>query len=1142
MTLTNIVVYPGTMSGFRVTDSCIWENGEAYSSDFYFSKWKQGVFDSYSTSPQGNAFGLIWQDGITKYMNAYNVFWENGIWKNGNWYGSPFTQVLSVTSSTDACNNLGEEVTWDTAPVVQFPGTQFYVFQNPPPDPFQPYPGQWELADSVIGNLSIDPVLGDPTWDNFYLVNGGEGCADPLISATYIVYPGFVSDIINNIYLYASQSLVNTESTIYENFNGLHINDAFVSTLGPDLVVDDTLAQFPTAYTYSYFAPPFSFLPEWFPLNYYLSNIPSQYVYVDNIMSFFDNVTLTCMKMIPLTLTGTPNIFSTLYANYRIKIKYRAFKQDTAFFANATLRMMIDVGYTGSAVIDDTSSNGGTRKFINQSITSTPCVWGGHCVEFEGEITFDYTPLDLSDPNSQLLKIKRGSHTGNSSGLLLNILSVSVNEVEVSYEPTYNNELAIMSHVPYIGATISLPSIDYQAYFIQTRFGNGMFLSGIWENGVWNEGYRQDLTVVWADDLSNFTGVSKDKSFKTSVWTWRFELNVLDDFIGNAFNGDFTTWKIGDKVSVGNVVTIDINGNRRLIRDWLTVVDLTQDLLGGGKLTLEVNINFPIRSIQKDSEEHIIYITKNVWLNGVFLNGYFLEGIWTNGLFQGYPYITKMVDSHWTDGIFKGGLFRGLTMSYFVTDSNLNLIEYSTHTGVIQKFDFYDQNIGAAYEFKYNSWIDVNYYQTEGVNINRINDVYKTTPLGFTSAFVENNFYGYPTKDVLESNSTLRNGFDLNSRTYRLGWKWKEYTNFLDGVGEFVDINEYSYTNTENPSNVQGYGLANYIADGWTFSYLSSEQDGFAGATNGIMSNIGSLDSEWLYIGGGRLGPQNLINPSDNSNFTVDIFNNSNIQIDRLRYSFAEIEAENLSFTSSFTIANPIVFYNNYPASYSFAGYGALFNGSNIVIPINQLDVATVSMQREYFFNKNKLDMLIFGGPSYSIRFKKIRYVETDMIPFTQIADDCISKKSLSLWNTTPVVSQPAQQVHTAPPDPEYPNPGQWNLALPIGETSVWGYDGNLDVLSDGDFPYWNNMYLSNDGNGCLSYINETVEIPNNAIAPDIDLSIEFNYISSVNVTLSELNINLLPEITGNNNGNGNNFSSFTPINPGNFPIFTPTG
>ena len=69
---------------FIKDDSCIWENGKLIDSEFHMSKWKYGQFIS------GTAVGMIWQNGISNYMNAYNIFWENGVWRNGNWYGSSF--------------------------------------------------------------------------------------------------------------------------------------------------------------------------------------------------------------------------------------------------------------------------------------------------------------------------------------------------------------------------------------------------------------------------------------------------------------------------------------------------------------------------------------------------------------------------------------------------------------------------------------------------------------------------------------------------------------------------------------------------------------------------------------------------------------------------------------------------------------------------------------------------------------------------------------------------------------------------------------------------------------------------------------------------------------------------------------------
>lgn len=72
-----------TEPSFNLDDeSCYWESGNLYNSDFYISTWKDGNFNL------GNSFGMIWKNGICEYMNAFNIFWENGIWKNGNWNGS----------------------------------------------------------------------------------------------------------------------------------------------------------------------------------------------------------------------------------------------------------------------------------------------------------------------------------------------------------------------------------------------------------------------------------------------------------------------------------------------------------------------------------------------------------------------------------------------------------------------------------------------------------------------------------------------------------------------------------------------------------------------------------------------------------------------------------------------------------------------------------------------------------------------------------------------------------------------------------------------------------------------------------------------------------------------------------------------
>ena len=78
---------------FNFNDAtCYWQNGDLEQSDFYISKWKNGNFII------GTGIGMIYQNGITNYMNAFNIFWENGLWRTGNWYGSSFEFDGSVKS------------------------------------------------------------------------------------------------------------------------------------------------------------------------------------------------------------------------------------------------------------------------------------------------------------------------------------------------------------------------------------------------------------------------------------------------------------------------------------------------------------------------------------------------------------------------------------------------------------------------------------------------------------------------------------------------------------------------------------------------------------------------------------------------------------------------------------------------------------------------------------------------------------------------------------------------------------------------------------------------------------------------------------------------------------------------------------
>jgi hypothetical protein len=94
------------MPSFNLNDdTCYWENGNLDGSDFYISQWKNGRFII------GTATGMIWKNGVTEYMNAFNVFWEGGLWRNGNWYGSSF-EFNGVVTDDYTSQILNRGISW----------------------------------------------------------------------------------------------------------------------------------------------------------------------------------------------------------------------------------------------------------------------------------------------------------------------------------------------------------------------------------------------------------------------------------------------------------------------------------------------------------------------------------------------------------------------------------------------------------------------------------------------------------------------------------------------------------------------------------------------------------------------------------------------------------------------------------------------------------------------------------------------------------------------------------------------------------------------------------------------------------------------------------------------------------------------
>lgn len=450
------------------------------------------------------------------------------------------------------------------------------------------------------------------------------------------------------------------------------------------------------------------------------------------------------------------------------------------------------------------------------------------------------------------LQISGGYHPGNNRQYVM--INSATNSSTTLTGATYASLVGTGNTVN-ATASLSNPGISR----ILSKLGNGTFRSGIWENGVWNSGWRVD------DKMKEFYEISQFFSYNSGK-RWRVQIT------GPASSA--SEFNVGDNVSISNIVPIDINDDRKIIKGYYTVINKTQN-----SIVVEFDANFPIRRIEKDSDNHRIYVTKNVWLSGGFLNGYF-TGIWNYGLFKGYPLITEMYNTQWIDGIFDGGHFSTdiYTIPPFVdtifSSGNVGLTFSSPHrlaVGDVITIDKNDKSINPQYDGDYNVISVVNDYHlvtdiawgsdssSEGGQIttslttgllqkvdfksNNISKITSNLSMDSNSVFVYNswmdvvydsssatnigrpqsisnlvsrrpysvnNLYGFITNDVLESSSSFRDSFSTSIRKYRLGTKYKIFADFIGDAGNFKEDFGGDLGDTE------------ILKYGWTFSRTST--------------------------------------------------------------------------------------------------------------------------------------------------------------------------------------------------------------------------------------------------------------------------------------------------------------------------------
>ena len=529
------------------------------------------------------------------------------------------------------------------------------------------------------------------------------------------------------------------------------------------------------------------------------------------------------------------------------------------------------------------------------------------------ELSFYYNPtkIDLLEENGKKFYLRKVS-SGRVS-----LIETEVLKQQISYS-TLNNSLinSITGQNIDLPQGVSFFSPSENGDKLSVSFGNGLFKKGIWENGIWNNGFRSALTE---EDIFYFELIDSSSTYQENNNSWFVKIKPISLNKDNIKNGI----SAGDYVSIGNIVGINFNEKRKLLTDVYRVVKVDED----SSLMINIIVNFPIRRFELDSPKHLLYVTKNIWKNGVFLNGYF-RGVWSGGLFKGFPNTTIMEDSHWINGRFDGGRF--ISTQSTTLDNKGNTLNYNT--GLIQNFEFYDNNTtnnlsNGIIGNLYNSWIDVNYYTSSYVNINNTTKIYDKD---LKSAKAFSNLYGLPTDDVLSSISYFRNSSSSLVNSYELGNKWSIYQDF---IGVNTDFNR-PFSNI-GPLNEE-LGLDEFYGKGWQINF-GPFYDATTSTTFSYSSNTDTKNIDKLEILANRYG--------------YNLINNQEVNILDKRYSLIEYKLD-LFKNGANSFGKPINLLGS--------RYNAFYN-----------NFETGLVKREFFFNKDRLDMFIKFSSQFDVSYPK---------------------------------------------------------------------------------------------------------------------------------------------------------------------------
>jgi hypothetical protein len=908
--------FAGSFSNSSFGTTSYWNNGDFLTGSFWSADWRRGTFKN------GYMSGARWYDGTFEYGTAENVYWLNGTWRNGNWNGSPYDYTyITMTESNDS-NRFGGIVNGVTISVnYMTPGRE---------------------KDVILKVASYNDVNTSSTQSNIHLLNIFS------VSNTTTVFVNNVNNTDGFTWsstdTYTGTIVVGTGKTKQTKFSTLS-RSYWDESSGFNIVTSKNLGYLKTSTgTVSAYMPISNSAADKNIVtvggtNSSFINLGYSGYNIYNVDQNAPDDTPPSSKLFAYS-GGTTSIFTDSAVNYTIKLT-------VAVELVKTVEVECFVGGLSSSIfkLDSDFYNYTISKFY--IIKGVPILRETEYQDYYAKVytinlTYNTSATSLSEIDGKKFAIRK-----NSNGIL-RILKSEVYKRNITYHPDLNNFLYnginLLTQDILFPATssVSLTTVSSNGYEIGTNFGNGVFKSGIWENGVWNNGYRSNEWFGESDYILASDIVYKE-TYKVSNNTWKITLQCYNSFRDE---NDVLIIDKRYKISIGNIVNIDVNGKRTFLRDPMKITNI-DDV--NRRISFEYVSNFEIREIKKDSDLHLIYITQNIWQNGVFLNGYF-SGVWSNGVFKGYPRTTEMVDSHWVTGYFEGGHFKS---NKILENRNEDLPEYNT--GLVQSITFKDRNIANAPANVYESWMDLVFYTYSFVNLNNKATEYVPKNLFSDEEIVyQKNIKGYPTYDVLSSVAFFRNRRKNSVDQYNLGTKLTRYQNLAADNGEF---------NKSFSGQIPKIGMTTFYQDGWTYSVplfvftfsFFGIQTFYIGGKFTFSSNISDSTS-------------NLMNISLGSTSSISLMKLSNTKVVTKPNRYYQVELE--------------VPYNDTtgPFTYIDSTMGG-FNHNDNPSPI----------KTEYFYNSNGLNITIAKSngnvPNYftgSIDFSNISFYEVDQIPFLE--------------------------------------------------------------------------------------------------------------------------------------------------------------